>query len=84
MFILQDFPIDTGWDELLEVDDPVSIEVTLSNNILPVNVIPLQQFGRGHLLKLLNVQSTILVFVKSYEFPLKRFELILSCGQTWY
>ena len=81
-FVLEDFAVDGGGHELLEIDDAVAIVVALVNDFVPVDVVLALNFLMDHLLKFPLRQRAIPVFINSYEFSLQSLKFFLRCTET--
>ena len=74
-------PVDASRNELLKVDNPVSVHVTLLNDLLPVfaaHVLVLfAEFGLGDVLNVIEGQSPLIILVQPQKLSLDLFDLLL-------
>ena len=74
----QNSSINASRNELLEVDDAVSIEITSNKNLVPVNI-----FTGSHLLEFRFGKSSRSIRVQSDKLSLEQLELFLGSSDVW-
>jgi hypothetical protein len=72
----------TSAQEFLEVNHTISIVVNLVDDVAPVDIMHFVERTMRHFLKFVLVNSSILIFVKPYEFLLQFLKLILGHRQA--